>query len=539
VSALSVAPGEKIRALYRRATRYLLVIVAPLVGLILAFADDLLRIWIGAEFAQHSAPVAKWLALGVLINVVAQVPFTVLQGIGKAGVAARLQLAQLPLYALALWYLTVTLGVQGAAIAWAARAAVDFLLLTFAADRVMPAASAAHDSLPLHQGAIVAVALAGFWLIGTAFASEPILKFATFGVVLTLFVCWEWTFVLDAADRGRLISVARKARQSPGHADAPIAWPARQIISDTPLVSIVIPAYNRQDFVGDAIQSVLEQTFQDFELIVIDDGSTDSTASIVKAFNSDRIKYVYQPNGGRSSARNHALRLARGSYIAFLDSDDLYLPDKIARQVAFLDQHQEFGMVYTSAYCIDEYGAPLKSTYEAIVSGRIYDEIAFYKPVTITLPTVMVRREVLDRAGGFDEAMKRFEDTDMWRRISRHCRIGAMREYTCKLRTHRDNVISSQDPNAIIDSIDYYLRKIFREDASLSFLTLRRGAGRLYLNYGEAFFSRPDWRHFGISLLKKATQYWPMNPRILYVLVRYVVLRDYPKRVMVRLNPKS
>ena len=214
LSALAVAPGAEIRMLYGRATRYLLVIVAPCVGLLLAFAEDLLRIWIGAEFAQESAPAAKWLALGVLINVIAQVPFTVLQGIGKAGTAARLQLAQLPFYALALWYLTITFGVRGAAMAWAARAALDFLLLAYAADRAMPEAGTAHSRLPLHQGAVTGVALIGFWLVGTTFSGEFLLKFAVFGIILAFFIFWEWAFVLDTADRSSLINAARQARLS-------------------------------------------------------------------------------------------------------------------------------------------------------------------------------------------------------------------------------------------------------------------------------------------------------------------------------------
>lgn len=216
ISALSVSSGGEIRRLYGRACRLLLVMVAPCVALLLAFADDLLGIWIDTQFAQQSAPAARWLAVGVLINVVAQVPFTVLQGIGKAGVAARLQLAQLPVYVLALWYLTATFGVRGAAVAWAARAAVDLLLLTYAADHAMPEADTAVSTrAPLYQGAITCVALVGFWLVGTAFNGEFLLKFAMFGIFLAVFICWEWSFILDAADRNSLTNVFRSIGLSP------------------------------------------------------------------------------------------------------------------------------------------------------------------------------------------------------------------------------------------------------------------------------------------------------------------------------------
>ena len=205
LSALSVAPGPEIRALYGRATRYLLVAVAPCVGFLLVFADDLLTLWLGAEFAQQSAPLTRWLAVGVLINVVAQVPFTVLQGIGKAGAAARLQLAQLPFYALAIWYLTLSFGVVGAAMAWAARAAVDFLMLAWAADRAMPGDRVKRGSL---HAVIVGIALAGFWLTGTMFAGQLTFKLAVGGIFMALLIFWEWILVLDTSDRASLLKAA-------------------------------------------------------------------------------------------------------------------------------------------------------------------------------------------------------------------------------------------------------------------------------------------------------------------------------------------
>jgi O-antigen/teichoic acid export membrane protein len=211
VSALSVVPGNEIRHLYGRASRYLLVSVTPLTGLLLTFAEDLLGVWIDAEFARQSAGVAKWLAIGVLINVIAQVPFTVLQGMGKAGNAARIQLAQLPFYVPALWYLTAEFGVRGAAIAWTVRAMVDFLLLAHAANRAMPGASAALRGLTLSQGAIAGAALAGFWLIDITFTGELVVKLVAFGIILSFLIAWEWAFVLDAGDRSSMLNASRQA----------------------------------------------------------------------------------------------------------------------------------------------------------------------------------------------------------------------------------------------------------------------------------------------------------------------------------------
>src|SRR5436309_14667644 len=112
-----------------------------------------------------------------------------------------------------------------------------------------------------------------------------------------------------------------------------------------PLVSVVIPVYNGERYLADAIQSVLDQTYRNFEVIVVDDGSTDRSAEIAKRF-GEAVRYVYRTNGGVCKARNAGIAAARGAYIAFLDQDDLWLHDKLAAQVAYLDSHPEAGAVY-------------------------------------------------------------------------------------------------------------------------------------------------------------------------------------------------
>lgn len=288
-----------------------------------------------------------------------------------------------------------------------------------------------------------------------------------------------------------------------------------------PVISVIIPTYNRERYISDAIQSVLDQNFPDFEIIVVDDGSTDHTGNVVRAFQSEKIRYIYQPNYGRSKARNHALGLARGRYIAFLDSDDLYLPGKLLLQVAYMEANPEVGMIYTSARCVDEYGVPLMDNYEATASGWIYERIAFFVPVTITLPTVMVRREVFDKVGVFDVAMERFEDTDIWRRISKHYQINALSEQTCLLRTHRDNALAAQDPAKIAAALNYYVEKIGREDSDIGLILRRKGIARLYGYYGAAMRTNPTWRAMGYSFLLRAMRSWPFNLRNIARLVRY------------------
>ena len=309
----------------------------------------------------------------------------------------------------------------------------------------------------------------------------------------------------------------------------------RATTSCVPTVSVVIPTFNRAGLIRDAIASVLKQSYSNLEVIVVDDGSTDSTAEVLNSFSDERLIFLRQENQGRSAARNRAIAQARGRYIAFLDSDDMYLEGKLQKQIDYMDSHPEIGMTYTSAICIDENGDSLPHKYEATVSGMIHLDIAFFIPVTITLPTVMVRREVFDAVGGFDEAMYRFEDTDMWRRISKTYSIGAIQEYTCKLRTHGGNCLASQDPEQIRNALDYYASKILREDVEMSRIARRKGLAGIYFYYGGAICMMSHWKDTGLRLLFTAFRYWPLvfaRPSILSYLVRKLIAPWIAKSVL-------
>lgn len=283
-------------------------------------------------------------------------------------------------------------------------------------------------------------------------------------------------------------------------------------------VSIILPVFNRAHLVTEAVKSVLIQTFQGFELIIIDDGSTDNTVEIINTFDDPRIILLRQENCGRSVARNNGLAIARGRYIAFLDSDDVYLKGKLELQVAYMEKHPDISMIYTSAHCIDQKGKLLdEQPYVAQAEGNIYEQVAFFQPLTITLPTVMLRREVLGEVGGFDVAMERFEDTDLWRRIAKRYRVGAIDVPTCLLRTHENNALAAQDPEKIQAAVDYYVTKIFREDADVDTAFLHNGACRLYEYYAKALLSIPGWHSYGFYMLKKAVSYRPARMVVLLI----------------------
>ena len=202
-----------------------------------------------------------------------------------------------------------------------------------------------------------------------------------------------------------------------------------------PRVSVIIPTFSRAKFLGEAVASALGQDFQDIEVIVVDDGSTDETRDVLATFQDQRLVIVHQDNAGLSRARNRAVAMARGEYITFLDPDDYYLPSKVGTQVAFLDANPQFGMVYMSGFCVADDRLEIDFIYKVSTTGAIYPRAAFTQPHGITLPDVMVRREILDRAGGFDEAMEQFEDADLLRRISKHTPSVGIDEIGCHLRT--------------------------------------------------------------------------------------------------------
>ena len=201
----------------------------------------------------------------------------------------------------------------------------------------------------------------------------------------------------------------------------------------------------------------------------------------------------------------------------------MYLPGKIELQVDHLNNNPGTGMVYTSAYCINDKGERVKHTYEATVSGLIYRSIAFFTRVTITLPTVMTYREVIDTVGGFDEQMHRFEDTDMWRRISKAYRIDALPAYTCLLRTHEENSLSSQDPDQIALALEYYAKKIMEEDIDVDLAVRKKGVADLYFYYAQALRTVPEFSKKGRELLRIANRYEPL----VFRLARFVYHRIY------------
>ena len=186
-------------------------------------------------------------------------------------------------------------------------------------------------------------------------------------------------------------------------------------------VSVVTPTYNRARFLPDAVTSVLSQTFGDFELIIVDDGSDDNTRDVLAPFLADRrVRYVYQKNQGQSHARNLALKQATGDCIAFLDSDDVWAPDKLEKQLAVLQANPGVDIVHGDEATIDEQGKVISFENMKRYSGRITRYLLADNSVSIT--TALVRRRCFDEMGGFDTSVGVADDYELWLRFSaRYC----------------------------------------------------------------------------------------------------------------------
>jgi glycosyltransferase involved in cell wall biosynthesis len=212
----------------------------------------------------------------------------------------------------------------------------------------------------------------------------------------------------------------------------------------TPLVSVIIPAYNAQDFIAGAIQSVLQQTFQDFEIVVVDDGSTDGTVDALAPFR-DRVRYYRQPNAGPSAARNRGIASSTGKYIAFQDADDLWLPDKLAKQVDYLEHHTDCVLVYTDFTWNPVTKQSRLQHFEPRQAGKWF--LHLLQQNFIATPTVVIRRETLDNQELFNPWLRGAEDLDLWLRLARVGSFGFIDRVLVEVR--RDHISTSSSVNFV------------------------------------------------------------------------------------------
>ena len=271
------------------------------------------------------------------------------------------------------------------------------------------------------------------------------------------------------------------------------------------LVSVVIPAYNAEAFIAEAIDSALAQTYRPIEILVADDGSTDRTAEIVKAYGAP-VRYLYQPNAGPAAARNLALRHAMGEYVAFLDADDLWHSDKLSVQVRFMEVHPQAGLCATKAKGLREGWSPewdRLGTEDDGVHQIAADEFLFRN--RFATPSVMARLGAVRDAGGFDESLFGGEDWDLWRRIAERREVWVIRRTLAAYRLRGASF--STNAARMLANNRKVLRKSFADNPGLPWHVRQRARSYLHLDAALEFRKERRWRALGETLLSLAL--WP------------------------------
>ncbi|WP_423988009.1 glycosyltransferase [Methanoregula sp.] len=237
-----------------------------------------------------------------------------------------------------------------------------------------------------------------------------------------------------------------------------------------PLVSVIIPVYNGQRYIAETIDSVISQTMEHWEIIAVNDGSTDGSSSILEKYAGKmpgRIRPVTVENGGVSRARNKGAALARGKYLAFLDQDDLWAPGKLRSQVDFLDRNEGVGIVFSNETLIDENGRITRKCVLRLGShqrGPVFENLLFGNFIPVS--SVMVRKDLFCRAGGFDPKFSLAEDFDLLLRISREVPVDYIDEPLLFYREHRESGTSTKIDRITAEALEI-LRSWREKDPSV------------------------------------------------------------------------
>jgi len=264
-----------------------------------------------------------------------------------------------------------------------------------------------------------------------------------------------------------------------------------------PLVSVIVPAYNAERFLGRALQSAADQTYPRCEIIVVDDGSGDRTAEIARSF--PRVRYLSQPNQGQGAARNHGIRASTGAYITFLDADDLYLPDKVGRQVMFLESHPEYGAVFCDA--LHFYSRNPRRLYGRranLAGGDVFR--ALLRSSLVNPNTLMVHADALRGGLGFREDRYYPEEWDLCLRLSRAgVRFGYQPEDLVVVEVRDDSNTTMEIQWILKRNALGMFERLFAEmsDAERTALGAGRVLRRCKINLAAAYLANGDKAGFG------------------------------------------
>ncbi len=275
-----------------------------------------------------------------------------------------------------------------------------------------------------------------------------------------------------------------------------------------PLISVIIPAYNSEKDIADAVRSALGQTYQPIEVIVVDDGSTDLTAEKVKDF-GERVALIRKPNGGPASARNAGLKAAQGEFVAFLDADDIWLPRKLEKQAAIMRRDPRAGLVACGEMIVDHNG---------LVQGQLVLKNYTNKEKFIREmlqgnivgggSASLVRRECFEKLGPFDEALRGTEDWDMWLRIGLNYEVRFVEECLYEAWLKPNSVSSPANAEKMLHNELKLLDKIFNPgDYPVNRGQMRKSYGGRYFACARTLKTCGEWKKAMTYMLKSISAY--------------------------------
>lgn len=302
-----------------------------------------------------------------------------------------------------------------------------------------------------------------------------------------------------------------------------------------PLVSIVLPTFGRLHYLRSTVECIYRQTCEDWELLIADDGSDPQTREYLSSLTSEpRVKVIWLAHTGVPAiVRNAALREARATYVAFLDSDDLWVPQKLARQIQTLQARPGCQWSYTGFAQIDGAGQILMNAPHGQwhpCEGWIFESLVAGPLLPIRTPSVLVSRELLTRCGGFDEAIRSGEDCDLWLRLALESQVVVVDEPLAQVRRHEENY--SHDWEAAFAGRDYSLAKLQRQvgdERRRALLRAERTTNALRLAALHA--SRGNPARMTRALWRSMPYSW-MSPRWWFGLMK-IPLRPYVPQALV------
>jgi glycosyltransferase involved in cell wall biosynthesis len=288
------------------------------------------------------------------------------------------------------------------------------------------------------------------------------------------------------------------------------------------LVSVVIPTYNRRHYIVEAVESVLAQTYRPLEIIVVDDGSTDGTEGELQRFKKE-VKYFRQENAGPSAARNRGIRAATGEYVALLDSDDLWAPTKLEKQVSLMERSPQVGVVFCEIARLEvDTGETQVRRCPPDLRGDIRRRLLRRNCVIGSDSAVLVRRACFDQMGVFDESLQQAEDWDLWIRISRHFRFDFVPEPLVTIRVHGSNL--HKQVRVMHEHQIEVVRRAFEQDPidGGNYLLKRRSFAYIHSDAGDEYLAAG---HYGLALrhLLRTVLLWPFDSRYHARLARALV----------------